>query len=252
MISNSLALRRLGLLAKDFFHIWNFNFGKFFPIFILEFVLLKVFRIIANSFENLETWGCSCVCVYVEGVSSLDLLEKSHRRKSLVILHHGLVRLSYFHVFGWVLENASSAIRAFAWVFQEILTDRCEILPAESLFLLQFFLSMCESAPLFLELVLALEALQPEPTQFGLDLALPWVLLLWASLCWGFKRWLLLVCVLDGRLFSKVGLVWTLDKGVEWHAIFFVGVARACLRRMVGASCLVRLRFKKRLCLSKS
>jgi len=32
---------------------------------------------------------------------------------------------------------------------------------------------MSESAALFLQLVLALKALQPEPTQFGLDLTLP-------------------------------------------------------------------------------
>jgi hypothetical protein len=60
----------------------------------------------------------------------------------LVILHHGRVRLSYFHVFGRVLENASGAIRALTWMFQEILTNRCEVLSAECLFLLQFFLSM--------------------------------------------------------------------------------------------------------------
>ena len=72
-----------------------------------------------------------------------------------------------------MLEDASGTVCAFAWVFQEILTDRCEVLPAESLFLLQFFLSMCESTSLFLELVLTLLALQPEPTQFCLDLTLP-------------------------------------------------------------------------------
>lgn len=147
-------------MSEDFFHIWNFDFGQFGPIFILDTVLfVKVFGIIANSFENLETWGGSRVCVYVEDVGSLNLLEKSHRREFLVILHHGRVRLSYFHVFGRVLENASGAIRALAWMFQEILTNRCEVLSAECLFLLQFFLSMCESASLLLELVLTLKAL---------------------------------------------------------------------------------------------
>jgi hypothetical protein len=55
-----------------------------------------------------------------------------------------------------VLENASGAIRALTWMFQEILTNRCEVLSAECLFLLQFFLSMCESASLLFELVLTL------------------------------------------------------------------------------------------------
>lgn len=133
-------------------------------------------------------------------------------------------------IVSWVLENASVSVRALAWMFQEILTDRCEVLPAESLFLLQFFLSMCESTSLLLELVLTLKALQPEPTQFGLDLALPSALLPGVPLrCWSLdgRR----VLVFEGWLLNHT-LAWALDNVVEGKAtaLFLVGIDVASLR----------------------
>jgi len=77
---------------------------------------------------------------------------------------------------GGVLEDASRSIGALAWMIKEILAYRCEVLSAQGLLLLKLFLTMGESASLLLENVLTLLALQPEPTQFGLDLSLPSIL----------------------------------------------------------------------------
>jgi len=71
--------------------------------------------------------------------------------------------LSFLDVMGGVLEDASCSISALTWVVEEILAYRREVLPAESLLLLKFFLTMSESASLILELVLTLLALQVEP-----------------------------------------------------------------------------------------
>jgi hypothetical protein len=60
---------------------------------------------------------------------------------------------------------------------------------------------MSETTSLFLELVLALLAIQPEPTQFGLDLTLPSVLLLDHSFLW--RDW---VEVIGWRLLILNGL----------------------------------------------
>jgi len=81
--------------------------------------------------------------------------------------------LSFLDVMGGVLEDASCPISALTWVVEEILAYRREVLPAESLLLLKFFLTMSESASLILELVLTLLALQVEPAQFSFDLSLP-------------------------------------------------------------------------------
>ena len=72
----------------DVLNTWNFNFGQFSPVAIRKLIFTKVLSIIANALENWKTWSGSRVCVYVEYIGSLNLLEKSHRRISLVILHH--------------------------------------------------------------------------------------------------------------------------------------------------------------------
>lgn len=128
--------------------------GQFSPVSIRKLILALIFSIVANAFEDRESWSTSCVRVYVKDVSSLDLLEESHCRESLVVLHHLHVLLSFSNVMSWVLENAAGTIRTLARMVQEVLTYRCEVLSAESLFLLQFFLSMCESASLLLKLVI--------------------------------------------------------------------------------------------------
>jgi len=67
---------------------------------------------------------------------------------------------------------------------------------------------MRETASLLLHLVLALKALQPEPTQFGLDLTLPRVFLFDISSlrCFNGRRF----GILDGLTFT--------DRLFEWAA----------------------------------
>jgi len=156
----------------------------------VDFFFILILIIIANVFENTQSRSGSCVSVYVEYISTFNLLEESHSRVSLVIFHHSGIALSLLNVVGWVLEDASSTIRALAWVFQEVLTYRCEVLSAEGLFLLKFFLSVGESATLFLKLVFALKTLKPEPTQFCLDLLFPSVLSFDAALRFEWGAWL--------------------------------------------------------------
>jgi len=91
---------------------------------------------------------------------------------------------------GGVLEDASRSVGALAGVFKEILAYRCEVLPAQGLLLLKLFLTMSKSAALLLEDVLTLLALQPEPTQFGLDLFLPSILLHLTVLLGKWSKWL--------------------------------------------------------------
>lgn len=153
----------------------------------MDFVLICVFIVTAtNVLECIESRSGRCVGVNVEDVSTLDLLEQSHCGVPLVIFHHDSVVLSFLDFVSWVLEDASRTIRALAGVIKEVLAYRCEVLSAQSLLLLKLFLSMGKATSLFLELVLALLAFQPEPTQFGLDLSLPSTLHLTVLLCqWG-------------------------------------------------------------------
>jgi len=112
------------LLAQYGFNVRDFYIGNVGPFGLLNLILILVFSVTAaNVFEHGESGSGRCVCVDVEDVSAVNLLEQSHGRVSLVILHHRGVALSLFNVFSWVLEDASSTIRALAWVLQEILTD---------------------------------------------------------------------------------------------------------------------------------
>jgi len=169
---------------------WDLKIGDSSPVFLLNFFFKLVFSIItANVFEHVQSRSGCCVRVDVEDVSTFDLLEQSHSRVSLIILHHSGVVLSLFNVFRWMLEDASSTVSALAWVVQEVLAYRREVLSAERLFLLKFFLSVGESTSLFLELVLALLASQPEPTKFCLDLPFPSVLCLDTTFRFEWSAW---------------------------------------------------------------
>jgi len=161
-------------VTEHVLYIWDLYVGDLGPVFVLDFFLILVFSVtVANVLEGIQSGSGGRVRVYVEYISTFDLLEQSHCGVSLVVLHHARVALPFSHVLGWMLEDASGPISALAWVFQEILAYRCEVLSAEGLFLLKFLLSVSESASLVLELILALKASEPEPTQFGLDLSLP-------------------------------------------------------------------------------
>ena len=133
---------------------------------------------------------------------------------------------------GRVLEDASIPVCAFAWVFQEILTHRCEVLSAQSLFLLKLFLSVCESTSLLFELVLATLALQPESAKFRFDLTFPGGLLLGVPLSWcAVNGWS--ICVFDWWLLYQ-SFTWT-DFSIEGcGAIFFIWVDVASLWRING------------------
>ena len=150
-----------------------------------------------------------------------------------------------------MLEDASGTVCALAWVFQEILTDWREILSTQGFLLLKFLLSMGETASLFLELVLTLKALQPEPTQFGLDLTLPWIFLLDISLLrsdWvHVKGWRLLI--LDGLSFTDTFKGAFNDLVIR--NLFLIWVAVAASGRSNGAACLGSLLAKEWLVLCK-
>ena len=74
---------------------------------------------------------------------------------------------------GWMLENASLSVGALRWVVQEILADRCEILSAKALFLLEFVRAVSKATTLLFLTVFAVLAVKPEPAQFCPDLLLP-------------------------------------------------------------------------------
>ena len=126
-----------------------------------------------------------------------------------------------------MLEDASIPVCAFAWVFQEILTHRCEVLSAKSLFLLQLFLSVCESTSLLFELVLATKALQPEPAKFCFDLTFPGGFLLGVLLGWcAVNGWR--ICVFNWWLLYQ-SFAWTNFSIEGCGAIFFIRVDIASL-----------------------
>jgi len=99
----------------------GFQNRRYSPLFLVNFLFILVLSIIANVFEHIQSRSGSCVSVYVEDVSTFDLLEESHSRVSLVILHHFGIALSLFNVVRWMLEDASGTIRALTWVLQEVL-----------------------------------------------------------------------------------------------------------------------------------
>lgn len=136
-----------------------------------------------------------------------------------------------------MLENTSCSESTLGWVLFEILTDRCEVLSAKSLFLLQLFLSVSESTTLFLHLVLTCKPLQPESAKLGLDLALPWVLLLHNFLGWGasgdFNYW----CPFKWLAINQ-GLEWTLQLGAIVGNFFLVRIVVTSIWGVVSTSCL--------------
>lgn len=92
-------------------------------LFLFDVVLSIVLGTAADVSEGLQAWGGRCVCVDVDSVTAFDILEKSHRGISCVVLHHFRVGLTRSHIVGRVLEDASLAIGAFGWMFHEVLAD---------------------------------------------------------------------------------------------------------------------------------
>jgi len=74
-----------------------------------------------------------------------------------------------------MLEDASLTVGALGWVLQEVLADRCQVLSAQALLLLEILLSVREAATLVLLQVFAGQTLEPELAQLGLDLLFPGV-----------------------------------------------------------------------------
>ena len=100
----------------DGFDALDFNVSHSSPFLFSHFLFVLILCVVANGLKSTESWGGGGVSVDVKHVSPLNLLEKSHRGVSLIILDHSLVGLSDFDIVSWVLENASCSIGAFTWV----------------------------------------------------------------------------------------------------------------------------------------
>ena len=148
----------------------EFSLNLFVLVDIVDAVVLGA---TANVFEGLKTRGSGCVGVDVDGIGTLDVLEKSHGSVTCVVLHHFGVWLTCTNIMGWVLENASLAISALGRMLEEVLTDRSEVLLAKTLLLHELVLAVGKAAALIFLTVLALLTLEPEATKLGLDLLFP-------------------------------------------------------------------------------
>ena len=140
----------------------------------------KVFSVVlgaaADISEGLQAGSGRRVCVDIDGVSTLDVLEQSHRSIACVVLHHFRVGLTRLSIVCWVLEDAPLTIRALGGMLQEVLANRRQILSAESLLLLTLVLSVRKATALVFLQVFTSLTLEPELAQLGLDLFLPCVL----------------------------------------------------------------------------
>ena len=105
-------------------------------LFGIDVVLTVVLGTAADVLECLEARRRGCVCIDVDGLAALDILEQSHRGVASIVLHHLGVRLAAAHVVRRVLEDAALAIGALGGVIKEVLADRCQVLSAESLLFL--------------------------------------------------------------------------------------------------------------------
>jgi hypothetical protein len=141
--------------------------------FFVDIVFTVVLCLTANLFEGGETGSSSGVGVYVQNLSALDVLEKSHCSVAGVVLNHFFVVLTLTNVIGWVLEDASLAVGALGRMLEEVFADRGQVLTAETLLLLEFILTVSEATALFLLAVLALHAHEPETAKLGLNLLFP-------------------------------------------------------------------------------
>lgn len=147
--------------------------GDLFSIYV---VLAVVLCAAANVLEGVKTGSRGSVGVDVENLASLDILEKSHRRVTSIVLHHLGVVLTGAHVMGRVLEDTALAISALGGMLKEVLTDRRQVLSAETLLLHELILAVGEATALLLLAILAILALEPEAAELSLDLFLPAVL----------------------------------------------------------------------------
>lgn len=168
-------------------------------------VVTVVFCAAADTTESGETRSGGCVSVDVDHFAALDVLEKSHRRVSCIVLHHSRVVLAFTHVKSWVLKDTSLAISAFRWVFQEVLADRGQVLSAQAFLFLELFLAVGKPATLLLLAVLTGLAVQPEFAKLGLDFFLPAVLH-FLGLCAGHQSPTLVHGSLFGRHLAHGGV----------------------------------------------
>lgn len=91
------------------------KYGRVINILLLNFVnvvLAVVLGAAADVSEGLEARGGGRICVDIDGVGILDVLEQSHCRVTCVVLHHFRVGLTRLDIVCWVLEDASLAIGA--------------------------------------------------------------------------------------------------------------------------------------------
>ena len=125
-----------------------------------------------------------------------------------------------------MLEDTSLSISALRRVIQEILTDRSQVLSAQSLLLLELVLAVCKPTALIFLTILAGLSVQPESAQLCLDLLFPTVLHLDDNR--------LAFCVDDGN----VGSLSLRVRGVKASHFLFLRniVAGTTIRLIVGAS----------------
>ena len=128
----------------------------------VDVVLTIVFGAAANALEDIETGRRGGVGVDIDDLAAFDVLEKSHSSVARIVLHHVSVALALAHIVGGVLEDAALAVSALRRVVKEVLAYRCQILPAEALFLLKLILAVGEATALFLLAVLAGLTIKPE------------------------------------------------------------------------------------------
>jgi len=144
---------------------------------ILVYVVLSVvLRATADVSEGLQAGRRGGICVDIDGIGTLNVLEQAHCRVACVVLHHFRVALTRLHIVSGVLEDAPLAVSALRGMLQEVLADRCQVLSAQSLLLLELLLSVRKATALVFLQVFARLALEPELAKLGLDLFLPCVL----------------------------------------------------------------------------
>jgi len=89
----------------------------------VDIVFSVVFSIVTNGFEGLQTGSGGSVCIDIDSVSTLDVLEKSHGSVPSVILHHIGVALTLASVMSGVLEDASLSVSALGGMLQKVLAN---------------------------------------------------------------------------------------------------------------------------------
>jgi len=99
-------------VAGDHFRGEDGRVINIFLLHLINVVLAVVLGAAADVSESLEARCGGRVCVDIDGVGTLDVLEQAHCRVACVILHHFRVGLTRLDIVCGVLEDASLAVGA--------------------------------------------------------------------------------------------------------------------------------------------